>query len=148
MISLYFFDIRTVPLQVGCLELVNPSLRRKFVQNSVGKLIRPIEEWNEICKITPNKKSFKVMLSGEFSACRGPHLVSYGIDQPLNVVLIAIVNDTIIIFQSQKSFHLILQDNLRLASDEFISVLQRKMHLLDGYIGLISLRVLPEELQL
>lgn len=101
MISLYFFDIRTVPLQVGCLELVNPSLRWQFFQNRVRKLVCPIEEGNEICKIATNKESFEVMLSGEFSACRGPHLVSYCIDQPLNVVFVAIVNNTIIVLQSQ-----------------------------------------------
>lgn len=88
------------------------------------------------------------MLGGEFCASRGPHLVSNCIDQSLNVVLIAIVDYAIMVLQTLQGFHFILEDDLRPAPDELIPVLQGKMHLLDGDIGLIGLRVLPEELQL
>ena len=133
---------------MGRLELVDPSLRGQLVQNRGRELICPVEEGNVICKVAPNEESFEVVFGCKFCASRGPHFVPNRIDQSLDVVLVAIVNNAIVVFQSQKSLHFILQDNLSLAADELITILERKMHLFDSDVGLIGLCVLPQELQL
>jgi hypothetical protein len=86
-----------------------------------------LEQWEEVSKVAADEEAAERQFSCEGRCCMGHNFIANCVDQPLECIGTAIVDNSFSQSHAQQHFRLTLQQYLSLAAEIIVAVLEGEM---------------------